>query len=85
MEIARNSGAAQDAIARAEAEQRALAASRFQSPLLDVDMNITLAGAYRSAGRLEDASVAFAQASIGWPRSGGRTRREPGRSSTTGA
>ncbi|HEX3704366.1 MAG TPA: serine/threonine-protein kinase [Vicinamibacterales bacterium] len=62
-EIARNSGAAQDAIARAEAEQRALAASRFRSPLLEVDMNITLAGAYRSAGRLEDASAAFAQAS----------------------
>ncbi len=62
-EIARNTGVAQDAIARAEAAQRALATSRFQSPLLDVDTQIALAGGYRAVGRLEDASAAFAQAS----------------------
>ncbi len=61
-EIARNTGIAQEAIARAEAAQRALAASRFQSPLLDVDTQIALAGGYRVVGRLEDASAAFAQA-----------------------
>jgi len=62
-EIARNTGAAQDAIARAEAAQRALAASGFQSALLDVDTAVALAGAYRTAGRLEDASAAFERAS----------------------
>jgi eukaryotic-like serine/threonine-protein kinase len=62
-EIARNTGVAQDAVARAEAAQRTLAGSRFQSALLDVDTTIALAGAYRTAGRLADASAAFELAS----------------------
>jgi len=63
-EIAQNRGDASQGVARAQAAERLLKQWPFRSELLELDTTITLAGAYRNAGRLREASVAFEQAAV---------------------
>jgi serine/threonine-protein kinase len=62
-EVAREHGAAQDAIARVQAAQRVLKNSPFDSELLELHAFIDLAEAYRGAGQHREAIAAFEQAS----------------------
>jgi len=61
-EIAQNRGDASQGVARAQAAERVLQQWPFRSELLELDGTIILAGAYRHAGRLHEASAAFEQA-----------------------
>ncbi len=61
-EVARNRGDTQGDISRAQAAQQALRGSPYQSDLLELDTQITLAGAYSDAARHHEADVAFEQA-----------------------
>jgi serine/threonine-protein kinase len=64
-EIAQNRGDASEGIARAQAAGRLLNQWPFRSELLELDTAVTLAAAYRTAGRLREASEAFEQAAVG--------------------
>ncbi|HEU5451093.1 MAG TPA: protein kinase [Terriglobales bacterium] len=61
-DIARNRGEAQVALRRALDAQAALEQSPLHSDLLQADALISLAGAYRNVGRLEDSVLAFRRA-----------------------
>ena len=61
-EIAVRTGAATEAVARAQEAQRLLPQSPLRSELEDLGIQITLAGAYSAAGRHRDASAAFQRA-----------------------
>jgi serine/threonine-protein kinase len=62
-EIAVKVGHSKDAVARAEAAQRALSQSPFQSGARELDVLINLATGYRHAGQVREAIATFEQAS----------------------
>ena len=62
-EVARAAGAASDAVARAGDARRLLAESPFRSEHLDLIALIDVAESLRTAGRLQEATAAFEQAS----------------------
>lgn len=61
-EIAQNRGDPNAGIARAQAAERLLAQSPYKSDLLELDTQITLAGAYSADARHSDAGAAFKKA-----------------------
>jgi serine/threonine protein kinase len=61
-EIAQNRSDASQGVGRAQAAERLLKQWPFRSELLELDTSISLAGAYRNAGRLREASATFEQA-----------------------
>jgi serine/threonine-protein kinase len=61
--VASNRGDAQVAIERAEAAQRTLSASRFESPVMDLRISGALAAAYGFAGRYRESASLWETAS----------------------
>ncbi len=61
-EVAIQRGQSLDAVVRAEAAHRALSKALFHSEVVESDNLITLAGAYRNAGRVREANAAFEEA-----------------------
>jgi tetratricopeptide (TPR) repeat protein len=62
-EVASNRGDSREAVTRALSAQRALSQSPFSPEVLKLDNLIILAGAYRHAGQVREATTAFEQAS----------------------
>jgi eukaryotic-like serine/threonine-protein kinase len=63
-EVARNTGEAQEGIARVQAAHRALKQTPFDPEMLELRVFMDLAEAYREAGQFREAIGAFEQASV---------------------